>query len=321
MLPLTLRHGLASDAGRLARRQRQGRRTRGSRPGRGGFDKGTLAAALIGYCGQARSQPDSRTSVRATAPCQIRRSVRAGLTLYCRRPRMQKSAATISGVVWCSVMLLSLQFVPGGIEHHFTNVVGLSEVCDTAGMTFQESFWLAASTAAPVIALAAAVAVPDSATAVRMVSVLWFPSEARKRFSQLLEDRNSPSLDKVSKSEPEDLEGKSLDEVYQTLTHIPLNKLYSRAINNQRLSLFNVIIQAILLAISLTALGYDEDIIPQWAAIILAVGGILLLVQTLATGAFIRTQLDNRKLDKGSSPLDDYYRNTPSPPNGGASPE
>ena len=218
-------------------------------------------------------------------------------------------------------MLLSLQFVPGGIEHHFTNVVGLSEVCDTAGMTFQESFWLAASTAAPVIALAAAVAVPDSATAVRMVSVLWFPSEARKRFSQLLEDRNSPSLDKVSKSEPEDLEGKSLDEVYQTLTHIPLNKLYSRAINNQRLSLFNVIIQAILLAISLTALGYDEDIIPQWAAIILAVGGILLLVQTLATGAFIRTQLDNRKLDKGSNPLDDYYRNTPSPPNGGASPE
>jgi hypothetical protein len=36
--------------------------------------KGTPAAALIGHCGQARSQPDPRTSVRAAAPCQIRRS-------------------------------------------------------------------------------------------------------------------------------------------------------------------------------------------------------------------------------------------------------
>jgi hypothetical protein len=31
-------------------------------------------------CGQARSQPDPPTSVRATAPCQIRRSVRVELT-------------------------------------------------------------------------------------------------------------------------------------------------------------------------------------------------------------------------------------------------
>ena len=67
---------LASNAGRLARKARPGAaEPRGSRPGRGGFDKGTLAAALIGHCGQARSQPDSQTSVRAAAPCQIRHSV------------------------------------------------------------------------------------------------------------------------------------------------------------------------------------------------------------------------------------------------------
>jgi hypothetical protein len=57
---------------------RWGRKPRKSRS-RGGFDKGTLAAALIGLMRAGGSQPDSRTSVRAAAPCQIRRSVRAEL--------------------------------------------------------------------------------------------------------------------------------------------------------------------------------------------------------------------------------------------------
>jgi hypothetical protein len=34
-----------------------------------------------GSCGQARSQPDPRASVRAATPCQIRHSVRAGLAV------------------------------------------------------------------------------------------------------------------------------------------------------------------------------------------------------------------------------------------------
>jgi hypothetical protein len=78
-LPLPLGRPLAP--GRLARKAKaRGHRTPREPPGRGGFDKGTLAAALIGHCGQARSQPDSRTSVRAAAPCQIRRSVGAKRT-------------------------------------------------------------------------------------------------------------------------------------------------------------------------------------------------------------------------------------------------
>jgi hypothetical protein len=40
--------------------------TRGGRPGRGGFDKGTLAAALIGHCGQARSQWRNSTTLAFT---------------------------------------------------------------------------------------------------------------------------------------------------------------------------------------------------------------------------------------------------------------
>ena len=36
-------------------------------------------------------------------------------------------------------------------------------------------------------------------------------------------------------------------------------------------------IQAGLLAVSLTALGYERDVMPLWVAIVLAVSGILLL--------------------------------------------
>ena len=47
---------------------------RESSRGRGGFDKGTLAAAHIGLTRAGGSQPDPPTSVRAAAPCQIRHS-------------------------------------------------------------------------------------------------------------------------------------------------------------------------------------------------------------------------------------------------------
>ena len=57
--------------------------------GRSGFDKGTLAMAHIGLTGAGRSQPDSPTSVRAIAPCKIRRSVRtAALPYHPCRPNL-----------------------------------------------------------------------------------------------------------------------------------------------------------------------------------------------------------------------------------------
>ena len=60
----------------------------GGHRGRGGFDKGTLAAALIGLMRAGRSQPDPPTSVRAAAPYQIRRSVCAELTRRDGLPRL-----------------------------------------------------------------------------------------------------------------------------------------------------------------------------------------------------------------------------------------
>ena len=80
-LPLTLPPGWPQrrSAGAKTFPVRGRGQNRQESPGRGAFDKGTLAAALIGHCGQARSQPDTQTSVRAAAPCQIRRSVCAKL--------------------------------------------------------------------------------------------------------------------------------------------------------------------------------------------------------------------------------------------------
>ncbi len=84
---------LASDAGRLARKAKPGV----AEP----EEVGQAAADLtrepsrrpsLGKRGQARSQPNPRTSVRAAAPCQIRHSASEGLTL-CRRP----THAIISG--------------------------------------------------------------------------------------------------------------------------------------------------------------------------------------------------------------------------------
>jgi hypothetical protein len=95
---LTLRSGRA-DAGRLARR---------ARVGAAEVQAVTRAAADLtrepsrrpssGSCGQARSQPDPRASVRAAAPFQIRRSVRAELTavvdaLLCKRQIRQLRSA------------------------------------------------------------------------------------------------------------------------------------------------------------------------------------------------------------------------------------
>jgi hypothetical protein len=53
------------DAGRLARKAKtRSRETRGSRAGRGGFDKGTLAAALIGQTRAGEKPAQSASSVR-----------------------------------------------------------------------------------------------------------------------------------------------------------------------------------------------------------------------------------------------------------------
>ena len=74
------------DAGRLARKAHRlrGRRNPGSRQGRGGFDKGTLAAALIGLM-RAGQKPapsaDKRTGRRPLSNPSLRRREPATLSL------------------------------------------------------------------------------------------------------------------------------------------------------------------------------------------------------------------------------------------------
>jgi uncharacterized membrane protein len=70
-----------------------------------------------------------------------------------------------------------------------------------------------------------------------------------------------------------------------------------------RVAFGNVIVQAGLLAVSLAALAYDQDVVPPWVAIILAVVGILLLAWTLMAGAYIRIQGENREIDQSNDPL------------------
>jgi len=112
-------------------------------------------------------------------------------------------------------------------------------------MTYHESFWLATGAAAPVIALAAVVALSDA----------------------LQTERDAKS--------PYGIWAAS----------------WGTATVTSMISILNVIVQAALLAVSLSALAYGQNVMPPWVAIVLAVGGILLLGWTLAIGAAIRRKL------------------------------
>ncbi len=69
-------------------------------------------------------------------------------------------------------------------------------------------------------------------------------------------------------------------------------KLRSVIVTIRVLTISNVIAQAALLAVSLSALAVAQNVMPPWAAIILAVGGILLLAYTLIKSANVRKGLE-----------------------------
>ena len=66
--------------------------------------------------------------------------------------------------------------------------------------------------------------------------------------------------------------------------------LYRLAGANRLGSVANLILQAGLLAVSLWTLAYDQDVVPPWVAIVLAVGGILLLAWTLTLAGWLRRE-------------------------------
>jgi hypothetical protein len=182
-----------------------------------------------------------------------------------------------------------------------------TKIRDRISTMFYESFWLATSAAAPVIALAAVVSIPDSTNT---ASVAAFRSKATVGALQPMIDRLRNELEQVKASrnkltDPVSLELQSSPDITAIQTELDSamesledNDRYAevtrRAAMNAVWSSINVLVQSGLLAVSLTALAYDRDIVPPWLAIVLAVGGLLLLAWTVVSGAAIRSQIDQR---------------------------
>jgi len=131
-------------------------------------------------------------------------------------------------------------------------------------VSFHENFWVATSAAAPVIALAVILLLPDGTTSAVRTYLTWqhlkkIPPTPGRRFN------------------PERI----LARAYLYTAQVSLGA-----------SVLNLLVQAALLAVSLWALAYDDNVIPPWAAIVMAVGGLLLLAwNTSATLALKATAL------------------------------
>jgi hypothetical protein len=124
-----------------------------------------------------------------------------------------------------------------------------------------------AGTAAPVIALAAVVALPSSVSALVDAEVALAQSA-----------KAGPAL----KFERSLLPALTMNE------HEAHRRLGTIGRWIRILTVANMIIQAGLLAVSLSALAVGRDVMPPWIAIVLAVGGILGLAQTLTWFAYFR---------------------------------
>jgi hypothetical protein len=118
-------------------------------------------------------------------------------------------------------------------------------------VAFHESFWVATSAAAPVIALAAVVALPDASTIAHIASGNWYRTRVRYR-----DTRRHPTAGV-------EITAARLTRWQAWLTWWAI--------------FVNLIVQAGLLAMSLSALAYNHDVMAPPAAIILAAGGILIL--------------------------------------------
>jgi hypothetical protein len=124
-------------------------------------------------------------------------------------------------------------------------------------VAFHESFWIATSAAAPVIALAAVVGLPDTAAV------------AQLGIHRLREPLEGPLLAAM----PEAL-SRAQDRLVTLL-------FWATTVGN-------LIVQAGLLAVSLSALAYQRELMPAWVAIALAVGGILLLAWSTSMAVHYR---------------------------------
>jgi hypothetical protein len=145
-------------------------------------------------------------------------------------------------------------------------------------VAFHESFWVATSAVAPVIALAAVVALPEL-TLVGRIGILRTRIEQREHEDSLWPVRNF--LLRATRY------------------------AWKWALIAWLATLVNLIIQASLLAVSLCALAFKQDIMPFWLAILLATGGILILALSTLVSAEQRWTLERGLLRKGGM-VDSY---------------
>ena len=151
--------------------------------------------------------------------------------------------------------------------------MAITQTCDTASVAFlHESFWVATSAVAPVIALAAVVALPDVAL-IGKATVL---------------------RDMIQRRQPSDQ-----DRAKQTLLVGEAQNTRKWAWTAWMITLANLIIHAGLLVVSLCALALRQDIMPFWVAIFLASGGILLLALSTFCSAVARWNLEGELFREG----------------------
>jgi len=148
--------------------------------------------------------------------------------------------------------------VPGGYRQlvRFSHARVNVAVCQTSVVAYHEAFWVVTGTAAPVIALAAILSVGESATVGRNLGrFIW----NAKRHPDRYRDNN----------EDDTAWDQRLGTAHTARTYSMLKYLAAER---------NLASQAALLAMSLVSIDGADNSVPPWLAIVLAVGGIVLLL-------------------------------------------
>ena len=146
----------------------------------------------------------------------------------------------------------------------FRRVTWLSSqaLCNTAAVTFRESFWIVTGTAGPVIALAAVVSLTDAGNQSRELVA----SVRRIAYQWHSDPQNRPQLDAL---------GTPLDALI-TRTERRAGQVHWCAI---MLALI-VAGQALFLGISLLSIAYQRNVFPVWLSVLIPVSSVLLLALT-----------------------------------------
>ena len=148
-------------------------------------------------------------------------------------------------------------------------VADLQECCETTGVASIDTFWLATAAAAPVIALAAVVVLPDTSGMyrddVQPVIDEWFDSPANFQAAMRTAGASEWVVEAVSAINLADAKEKVVRAKATRSLRVLVASIRWTAIGN-------VLLQAVLLALSLAALAYNVHVMPPWLAIVLPVG-------------------------------------------------